>query len=59
MERNAMKYSQAQYQRESKNQQLKQANSQVSEHFANAPLTKSICKGKIEQTQKTCETKCY
>ncbi len=54
-----MKYSQAQCQSESKNQQLKQADSQVSEHFANVPLTKSICKGKIEQTQKTCETKCY
>jgi len=50
MERNAMKCSQAQCQRESKNQQFKQADSQVSEHFANALLTKSICKGKIEQT---------
>ena len=54
-----MKRSQAQCQGESKNQQLKQADSEVSEHFANIPLTKSICKGKIEQAQKTCETKCY
>ncbi len=43
-----MKYSQAQRQRESKNQQFKQANRHVGEHFADASLTKSICKGKIE-----------